>query len=54
MLPEHVDEKVIRLHLDALGVPLTEPTKAQAESLGVNVAGMDKADQYRYRSTRRS
>ena len=43
-----LDEKVARLHLDALGVGLTELTKAQAEYLGVDVAGPYKADHYRY------
>ena len=38
-LPKHLDEKVARLHLDALGVRLTELTKGQAEYLGVDVAG---------------
>jgi adenosylhomocysteinase len=47
-LPKHLDEKVARLHLDALGVRLTELTKAQAEYLGVDVAGPYKADHYRY------
>ena len=48
VLPKHLDEKVARLHLDALGVRLTELTKTQAEYLGVDVAGPYKADQYRY------
>jgi adenosylhomocysteinase len=47
-LPKHLDEKVARLHLDALGVRLTELTKAQAEYLGVDVAGPYKPDHYRY------
>ncbi|CAB5034487.1 MAG: adenosylhomocysteinase [Actinobacteria bacterium] len=47
-LPKHLDEKVARLHLDALGVGLTELTKKQAEYLGVDVAGPFKADHYRY------
>jgi adenosylhomocysteinase len=47
-LPKHLDEKVARLHLDALGVHLTELTKAQAEYLGVDVAGPYKAEHYRY------
>ncbi len=47
-LPKHLDEKVARLHLDALGVRLTELTKGQAEYLGVDVAGPYKADHYRY------
>ena len=47
-LPKHLDEKVARLHLDALGVRLTELTKGQAEYLGVDVAGPYKPDHYRY------
>ena len=47
-LPKHLDEKVARLHLDALGVQLTELSKPQAEYLGVDVAGPYKADHYRY------
>ncbi len=48
VLPKHLDEKVARMHLDALGVRLTELTKPQAEYLGVDVAGPYKADHYRY------
>jgi adenosylhomocysteinase len=48
VLPKRLDEKVARLHLDALGVHLTELTKAQAEYLGVDVAGPYKSDLYRY------
>ena len=47
-LPKHLDEKVARLHLDALGVKLTELTKAQAEYLGVPVEGPYKPEHYRY------
>ncbi len=47
-LPKHLDEKVARLHLEALGVDLTELTKEQAEYLGVDVAGPYKPDHYRY------
>ncbi|HTY72000.1 MAG TPA: adenosylhomocysteinase [Actinomycetes bacterium] len=47
-LPKHLDEKVARLHLDALGVHLTELTKAQADYLGVPVEGPYKSDHYRY------
>jgi adenosylhomocysteinase len=47
-LPKHLDEKVARLHLDALGVKLTTLTKAQAEYLGVAVEGPYKPDHYRY------
>jgi len=48
VLPKHLDEKVARLHLDALGVRLTTLTKKQAEYLGVDVAGPFKPDHYRY------
>ena len=48
VLPKILDEKVARLHLDALGVELTELTKEQAEYLGVDVAGPYKAEHYRY------
>ena len=47
-LPKHLDEKVARLHLDALGVGLTELNKKQAEYLGVHIEGPYKSDQYRY------
>ena len=47
-LPKHLDEKVARLHLEALGVRLTELTKDQAEYLGVDVAGPYKPEHYRY------
>ncbi|MFI0418002.1 adenosylhomocysteinase [Spongiactinospora sp. 9N601] len=47
-LPKHLDEKVARLHLDALGVKLTTLTKAQAEYIGVDVEGPYKSDHYRY------
>ena len=48
VLPKHLDEKVARLHLDALGVRLTELTKGQAEYLGVDIAGPYKPEHYRY------
>ncbi|HWI42890.1 MAG TPA: adenosylhomocysteinase, partial [Nocardioides sp.] len=48
VLPKHLDEEVARLHLDALGVELTELLPAQAEYLGVPVEGPYKADAYRY------
>ena len=47
-LPKHLDEKVARLHLDALGVRLTQLTKNQAEYLGVDVEGPYKPEHYRY------
>ncbi|HEU4911461.1 MAG TPA: adenosylhomocysteinase, partial [Actinomycetes bacterium] len=48
VLPKHLDEKVARLHLDALGVKLTKLSKEQAEYIGVDVAGPYKPDHYRY------
>ncbi|WP_235608205.1 adenosylhomocysteinase, partial [Frankia casuarinae] len=48
VLPKHLDEKVARLHLDALGVRLTQLTKQQADYIGVPVEGPYKADHYRY------
>ncbi|MEV5710561.1 adenosylhomocysteinase [Actinoallomurus sp. NPDC052274] len=47
-LPKHLDEKVARLHLDALGVKLTKLTKEQAAYIGVDVEGPYKSDHYRY------
>ncbi|HWG99110.1 MAG TPA: adenosylhomocysteinase [Pilimelia sp.] len=48
VLPKHLDEKVARLHLDALGVKLTQLTKPQADYLGVPVEGPYKPEHYRY------
>ncbi len=48
VLPKHLDEEVARLHLDALGVRLTTLTDAQADYLGIDVAGPYKAENYRY------
>ena len=48
VLPKHLDEKVARLHVDALGAQLTELTPEQADYLGVPVDGPYKPDQYRY------
>jgi adenosylhomocysteinase len=47
-LPKHLDEKVARLHLDALGVKLTVLSKEQADYIGVPVEGPYKPDHYRY------
>jgi adenosylhomocysteinase len=47
-LPKHLDEKVARLHLDALGARLTQLTKAQADYLGIPVEGPYKSEHYRY------
>ena len=48
VLPKHLDEKVARLHLDALGVELTTLTKNQSDYLGIPVEGPYKAEHYRY------
>jgi adenosylhomocysteinase len=48
VLPKHLDEKVARLHLDALGVQLTTLTGEQADYIGVPVEGPYKVDHYRY------
>ncbi|HXR73517.1 adenosylhomocysteinase [Actinocrinis sp.] len=47
-LPKQLDEKVARLHLDALGVKLTTLSEKQAAYLGIPVEGPYKADHYRY------
>ena len=48
VLPKHLDEKVARLHLDKLGVKLTELTQEQADYLGLPVEGPYKPEHYRY------
>ncbi|MFC6354826.1 adenosylhomocysteinase [Luethyella okanaganae] len=48
VLPKHLDEKVARLHLDALGVELTTLSPEQAGYIGVSVDGPYKVDHYRY------
>ena len=48
VLPKHLDEKVARLHLDALGVKLTELSKQLGDYIGVAVEGPYKSDTYRY------
>ena len=48
VLPKHLDEKVARLHLDALGVRLSQLTKEQADYIGVPVDGPYKPETYRY------
>ena len=48
VLPKHLDEKVARLHLDALGVKLTELTEDQAAYIGVKASGPYKSSHYRY------
>jgi adenosylhomocysteinase len=48
VLPKHLDEKVARLHLDALGVKLTKLSPEQAAYIGVQVEGPFKPEHYRY------
>merc|ERR1711896_100061 len=48
LLPKHLDEKVARLHLPALGAELTTLTKEQAEYIDVPIEGPYKHDLYRY------
>jgi adenosylhomocysteinase len=48
ILPKHLDEEVARLHLDHLGVKLTQLTPEQAKYIGVPVSGPYKPDHYRY------
>jgi adenosylhomocysteinase len=48
VLPKHLDEKVARLHLDALGVKVTTLRPEQAAYIGVPVEGPYKPDHYRY------
>jgi adenosylhomocysteinase len=48
VLPKHLDEKVARLHLDALGARLTELSPEQAAYIGVPVEGPYKSEHYRY------
>ena len=47
-LPKRLDEKVARLHLEKLGVQLTQLSKEQADYIGVPEAGPFKPDHYRY------
>ena len=48
MLPKHLDEKVAKLHLEKIGVELTELKKDQADYIGVKQEGPYKPDYYRY------
>ena len=48
MLPKHLDEKVAKLHLEKIGVELTELKPDQANYIGVNPEGPFKPDYYRY------
>ncbi len=47
-LPKHLDEKVAKVHVEALGAELTKLTKEQAEYIGVDVEGPYKPEHYRY------
>jgi len=47
-LPKHLDEKVARLHLDKIGVKLTQMSQKQATYIGVPMEGPYKPDHYRY------
>ncbi|HEX2086062.1 MAG TPA: adenosylhomocysteinase, partial [Solirubrobacteraceae bacterium] len=48
VLPKHLDEKVARIHVEALGAKLTKLTPEQAAYIGVPVEGPYKPDHYRY------
>jgi adenosylhomocysteinase len=48
VLPRHLDEKVARLHLDKLGVRLTQMSDKQASYLGIDPGGPFKTEAYRY------
>merc|ERR1712036_208267 len=48
VLPKELDEKVARLHLDKLGVKLTQLSSQQAEYLNISVEGPYKPEHYRY------
>jgi adenosylhomocysteinase len=48
LLPKHLDEKVARLHLERIGVKLTELKPEQADYIGVTVEGPFKPEHYRY------
>lgn len=48
ILPKHLDEKVARLHLDRIGVKLTQMDNEQAAYIGVKPEGPYKPEHYRY------
>ena len=48
ILPKHLDEKVARLHLDRIGVKLTQLSGEQASYIGVTPEGPFKPEHYRY------
>ncbi len=47
-LPKYLDEEVARLHLEHIGVKLTQLTEKQADYIGISVNGPYKAEHYRY------
>ncbi|NLM93355.1 MAG: adenosylhomocysteinase [Bacteroidales bacterium] len=47
-LPKYLDEEVARLHLEKIGVKLTQLSKEQADYIGVNAQGPYKPEHYRY------
>jgi len=48
VLPKHLDEKIARVHVEALGAHLTTLRDDQAEYINVEVSGPYKSDHYRY------
>jgi hypothetical protein len=52
-LPKKLDEEVVRLHLEQIGVKLTKLTKKQADCIGVAVEGPYMPEHYRYRARRK-
>jgi len=48
VLPKHLDEKIARVHVEALGARLTSLRPEQAEYISVPVEGPYKSDHYRY------
>jgi adenosylhomocysteinase len=48
MLPKYLDEKVAKLHLEKIGIELTDLREDQAEYIGVEVQGPYKPEYYRY------
>ena len=48
ILPKHLYEKVARLHLERLGMQLTELLPEQAEYIGIDAAGPFESEHYRY------
>jgi adenosylhomocysteinase len=48
ILPKKLDEEVARLHLEKIGVKLTQLTEKQAEYIGIPIEGPYKPEHYRY------